>query len=77
MKKGMEGDIATPKKRAAASASASTSNTTKKESGSLVDLNFKVPAEIKRAFKVLAAEHDMTQKQLLLKAIDLLDKQFR
>ncbi|MBA6291587.1 hypothetical protein H4J58_04045 [Colwellia sp. MB3u-70] len=50
-------------------------NTTKKESGKLVDLNFKVPIEVKRAFKVLASEHDMTQKELLLKAIDIITKE--
>lgn len=47
-------------------------NTTKRERGALVDLNFKVSAEFKREFKVWAASHDLTQKQALEYAFKLL-----
>lgn len=45
-----------------------TQNTQKRESGLDVDLNFKVSAEFKRDFKLYAAAHDMTQKDVLLAA---------
>jgi hypothetical protein len=49
-------------------------NTIKKDAGKIVDLNFKIPVEFKREFKVWASSHDMTQKELLTKAFDLIKK---
>lgn len=46
----------------------SSQNTQKRESGRDVDLNFKVSAEFRRDFKIYAAAHDMTQKDVLLAA---------
>jgi len=47
-------------------------NTVKKESGSQVDLNFKVSPEFKREFKIWATAHDMTQKRALEIAFQML-----
>lgn len=49
-----------------------TQNTTKAEKGKAVDLNFKVEPEFKRDFKIYAASHDMSQKQVLEIAFKLL-----
>ncbi|PZD70408.1 hypothetical protein C1752_13134 [Acaryochloris thomasi RCC1774] len=42
------------------------SNLGKPEPGKIIDMNFKVPAEFKRDFKIAAATHGMTQKDLLM-----------
>lgn len=60
------------KSAATTTAKATTSNLSKKENGKLVDLNFKVPPELKRSFKMYAAEHDMSQKEVLIKAFESL-----
>lgn len=49
-----------------------TQNTTKAEKGKAVDLNFKVEPEFKRDFKIYAASHDISQKQVLEIAFKLL-----
>lgn len=49
-----------------------TQNTTKTEKGKAVDLNFKVEPEFKRDFKIYAASHDISQKQVLEIAFKLL-----
>jgi hypothetical protein len=43
-------------------------NILKPESGKYVALNFKVPAEFKRDFKIAAATYGMTQSDLLQQA---------
>lgn len=53
-----------------------TRNTKKRESGDLVALNFKVSPELKREIKMWAAEHEMTQRDVLEKGFDLLRKHF-
>jgi hypothetical protein len=47
-------------------------NTKKKESGATVDLNFKVNSEFKKEFKMWAAAHEITQKEVLETAFQLL-----
>lgn len=47
-------------------------NTKKKESGATVDLNFKVNSEFKKEFKLWAASHEITQKEVLETAFQLL-----
>lgn len=42
------------------------SNLNKPEPGKTVDMNFKVPAEFKRDFKITAAIHGISQKDLLM-----------
>jgi hypothetical protein len=49
-------------------------NTRKKEVGKPVDLNFKVTSEFRREFKTWAVTHDLSQKETLEKAFDLLRK---
>lgn len=41
------------------------SNLTKPEPAKLVDLNFKVPAEFRKDFKIAAATHGIKQVELL------------
>lgn len=50
-------------------------NTQKRESAAVVDLNFKVSTEFRREFKLWAAAHDMSQKEVLERAFGLLKKQ--
>ncbi len=52
-------------------------NTEQPESGSLVALNFKVTPEIKKEFKVWAASHGKTQRQVLEEAFDLLRESYQ
>jgi hypothetical protein len=40
----------------------------KPEPGKTVALNFRVPAEVTRDFKIVAATHEMTQSELLVQA---------
>jgi len=47
-------------------------NTKKKEAGATVDLNFKVNSEFKKEFKLWAAAHEITQKEVLETAFQLL-----
>ncbi len=49
-------------------------NTTKREAGKSVDLNFKVDPEFKREFRTWAAAHDVTQKETLERAFALLKR---
>lgn len=49
-----------------------TLNTHKREDGKVVDLNFKVPAELHREFKIFAVANDMTMKDVLIQAFDAL-----
>lgn len=49
-----------------------TNNTAKKESGAVLDLNFKVSADFKREFKLWAVSHDVTQKRALELAFESL-----
>ena len=46
-------------------------NTTKKDN-SQVDLNFKVDAEFRKDFKLFAVSHEMSQKEVLERAFELL-----
>jgi len=43
-------------------------NLTKPEPGKIVALNFRVPAEFKKNFKIAAATHGTTQSDLLVRA---------
>lgn len=52
--------------------SVKTNNTEKKESGAVLDLNFKVSADFKREFKLWAVSHDVTQKRVLELAFESL-----
>ena len=45
------------------------------EGGSTVDLNFKVDSAFKRDFKLYAAAHSITQKEVLIRAFELLKRQ--
>lgn len=49
-------------------------NTQKKDAGKPVDLNFKVSVEFRREFKIWSSSHDMSQKEALELAFDLLKK---
>lgn len=40
-------------------------NTSKPEAGEQVPLNFRVPAEMRREFRVFSAEHDINQVEML------------
>lgn len=50
-------------------------NTHRPESSDLVALNFKVSPEFKHEFRVWAATHGRTQKEVLEKAFELLKRQ--
>lgn len=52
-------------------------NTKLPEAGSLVPMNFKVPTEFKQEFKIWAATHQMTQRQALEDAFELLKQQYK
>lgn len=65
-------DLGVPKGDKKAEQKKESSNTLKKESGAKVDLNFKVSAEFKKEFKLWAVSHEMTQKQVLETAFQLL-----
>lgn len=54
--------------------SESRSNLKKPEPGKLVDLNFKVPAEFRKDFKVAAAIHGKTQVDLLQEIFEFWSK---
>ena len=43
-------------------------NLSKPEPGKTVALNFRVPAEIKKNFKIATATHGITQSELLMRA---------
>lgn len=51
-------------------------NTKQPESGSLVALNFKVSPEVKKDFKVWAAAHNKTQREVLEEAFKLLKQHY-
>jgi hypothetical protein len=51
-------------------------NTKQPESGNLVALNFKVSPEVKKDFKVWAAAHNKTQREVLEEAFKLLKQQY-
>jgi hypothetical protein len=70
MAKSLDLGSPTPGKKQQATKEAA--NTTKREAGALVDLNFKVSAEFRREFKLWAAAHDLSQKAALEKAFQLL-----
>lgn len=68
-------DMGTPPERPAKKESVKqSSNTSKREAGEKVDLNFKVSPEFKREFRLWAASHDITQKETLERAFELLKK---
>ena len=46
-------------------------NLTKPDPGQTVALNFRVPAEFKRDFKIASAIHGITQSELLIQAFRL------
>lgn len=71
MAKSLDLDIGQPKEKQK-TANRSSLNTRKRESGALVDLNFKVSPEFKREFKLWAASHDMKQKEVLEEAFKAL-----
>lgn len=64
--------IGKPQKKEKTETIKQTQNTIKAEKGKAVDLNFKVEPEFKRDFKIYAANHDMSQKQVLEIAFKLL-----
>ncbi len=64
--------IGKPKNKEKTETIKQTQNTIKAEKGKVVDLNFKVEPEFKRDFKIYAANHDMSQKQVLEIAFKLL-----
>lgn len=45
-------------------------NISKPEPDKTVALNFRVPAEVKRNFKIVAATHGITQSKLLIEAFN-------
>lgn len=64
-----------PPAKPSSTAPASSANLNKPESGSLVDLSFKVDPEFRRDFRLYAAEHELTQKEVLVRAFNLLKQQ--
>lgn len=74
MAKSLNLDLGKPEKNSRTAEKASL-NTRKRESGNLVDLNFKVTPEFKREFKLWAAAHDLKQKEVLEEAFRALKKQ--
>jgi len=71
---GLDIGAAPPSKTSQKASKKASSNTSKKEGGKPVDLNFKVSPEFKREFKTWAVSHDLSQKETLEKAFDLLKK---
>lgn len=73
MAKSLDLDLGKPAPKSQ-TAGRSSINTRKRESGSLVDLNFKVTPEFRREFKLWAASHDLKQKEVLEEAFRVLKK---
>lgn len=71
MAKSLDLDLGQPKGKRK-TANRSSVNTRKRESGDLVDLNFKVTPEFRREFKLWAASHEMKQKEVLEEAFRVL-----